>query len=413
MTDPHNSTPPTSTGPLAGLTVLDLSRVLAGPWCAQILGDLGAEVIKVEQPGMGDDTRKWGPPFLPDGSGDASYYACANRNKRSIAVNIATPEGADVIRGIAAKADIVIENFRPGGLAKYGLDYSDLRAIKPDLIWCSITGFGHSGPEKDRGGYDFLIQGMSGLMSVTGAPDGPPTKAGVPIADLLTGLWAAISVLGALHHRTQTGEGQQIDLAMLDGTIAMLGNHWASALNAGAEPERMGNQHTTIVPYQDFACADGNVLVASANDQQFRRLCGILGLDELADDPRFAEIKGRAVNRAALMEYLEPAIAKWQSDDFVEAMHAAKVPGGKVNSIPQALALPQVAARELVKSLSRSNGGTVKVVGFPGQLSETPADYRRAPPLAGENTREVLREVLGMDDAKIAGLEQTGAIETR
>lgn len=403
---------PAPTGPLSGLTVLDLSRVLAGPWCGQILGDLGAEVIKVEQPGMGDDTRKWGPPFLPDGSGDASYYACTNRNKRSIAVDIARPEGADLIRRIAARADIVLENFRTGGLAKYGIDYSDLRAINPALIWCSITGFGHTGPEKDRGGYDFLIQGMSGLMSVTGQPDGPPTKAGVPIADLLTGLWAAISVLGALHHRSRTGEGQHIDLAMLDGTIAMLGNQWASVLNTGADPERMGNQHTTIVPYQDFACADGSVLVASANDQQFRRLCGILGLEELADDPRFAEIKGRAVNRLALMDYLEPAIARWQSDDFVAAMHAAKVPGGKVNSIAQALALPQVAARGIVHSLTRSTGSEVRVVGFPGQFSETPADYRRAPPLAGENTREVLREVLEMDGDSIAALAAAGVIAT-
>lgn len=399
------------TGPLAGLIVLDLSRVLAGPWCTQILGDLGAEIIKVEQPGMGDDTRKWGPPFLPDGSGDAAYYACTNRNKRSIAVDLAKAEGAALIRQLAAKADIVVENFRVGGLAKYGLDYPDLKQVKPDLIWCSVTGFGHTGPEKDRGGYDFLIQGMSGLMSVTGSADGPPTKAGVPIADLTTGLWAAISVLAALNHRNATGEGQQIDLAMLDGMIAMLGNQWSAALNGGVEPTRLGNQHATIVPYQDFACADGPVLVATANDRQFRSLCGVLGLDEVGTDPRFAEIKGRAVNREALLAILAPAIAQWKADEFVEAMHKAKVPGGKVNTIPQALAMPQVAARGIVQSLARSNGSEVKSVGFPGMLSATPADYRRAPPLAGADTAEVLREVLGMDEAEIAALAAAGAAE--
>lgn len=397
------------TGALTGIRVLDLSRVLAGPWSTQVLGDLGADVIKVEQLGAGDDTRAWGPPFLPD-SQDSAYFSCANRNKRSIAIDIASPEGADLIRRIARESDVVVENFRVGGLARYGLDYDDLRAIKPDLVWCSITGFGQTGPEKDRGGYDFLIQGMSGLMSVTGDADGPPTKVGVPISDLTTGLYAAISILAALRHRDRTGEGQRIDLALLDAQIALMSNQAANWLNGGPEPRRLGNQHPNIVPYQVFACADGDILIATANDRQYAKLCRVLDLETLIDDLRFAAMKGRGANRAELLAELDPAIARWTADALVEALNDAGVPSGRVNTVPQALAHPQIAARELVGSLERHDGSEVRFVGFPAKLSGSPATYRAAPPRVGEDGADVLGDVLGLDEAEIARLRTSGVI---
>jgi len=406
MTDPVSA----PTGPLAGIRVLDLSRVLAGPWCAQMLGDLGAEVTKVEQPGQGDDTRRWGPPFLPDGSRDSAYYLCANRNKRSIGIDLAQEEGAALIRKLAAQADVVIENFRVGGLAKYGLDYAALSAIKPDLIYCSITGFGQTGPNKDRGGYDFLIQGMSGLMSVTGAADGPPTKVGIPTSDLSTGLYATISILAALNHRSRTGEGQHIDLALLDAQVALLANQASSWLNGGPEPHRMGNQHPSMVPYQDFACADGEILVALGNDRQFRDFCAVLGLDELGYDPRFADSASRAANRAALLGALSPVIASWPSDDLIAAMDRAKLPGGKVNTIPQALAHPQVAARGMVREIAREDGTPVRFLGFPAQFSKTPADYRHAPPRSAQDTHAVLQRDLGLDQTELERLLAHGII---
>ncbi|ANY20837.1 Succinyl-CoA:(R)-benzylsuccinate CoA-transferase subunit BbsF [Tsuneonella dongtanensis] len=396
-------------GALDGIRVLDLSRVLAGPWSTQVLGDLGAEVIKVEQPGAGDDTRAWGPPFLPD-SQDSAYFSCANRNKRSIAIDIASQEGADLIRRLAAVSDVLVENFRVGGLAKYGLDYDDLRAIKPDLVWCSITGFGQTGPEKDRGGYDFLIQGMSGLMSVTGAADGPPTKVGVPISDLTTGLYAAISILAALRHRDRTGEGQRIDLALLDAQVALMSNQAANWLNGGSEPRRLGNQHPNIVPYQVFACADGDILIATANDRQFGKLCRVLGLDALAGDERFAAMKDRGANRDALLAELEPVIGGWQSEALVTALNDAGVPSGRVNTVPEALAHPQVAARGLVGSLERADGSEVGFVGFPALLSRTPATYRAAPPRAGENGDDVLHDVLGITESEVASLREAGVV---
>jgi crotonobetainyl-CoA:carnitine CoA-transferase CaiB-like acyl-CoA transferase len=405
------------TGPLAGITVLDLSRVLAGPWCAQILGDLGADVIKVEQPGQGDDTRRWGPPFLDDGSRDSAYYLCANRNKRSIAIDIARPEGADLVRSLAVQADIVLENFRVGALAKYGLDYAALSAIKPDLVYCSITGFGQTGPEKDKGGYDFLIQGMSGLMSVTGLPDGVPgggpVKAGIPISDLTTGLYAAISVLAALNHRNRTGEGQHIDMALLDAQVALLANQASGWMNGGIEPRRMGNQHPTIVPYQDFACADGDILIALGNDRQFAKLCEVLGLPELADDPRFAASAARSDNREALFAAIKPVIASRKADALIAALEAAKLPCGKVNSIPEILTHPQIAARGMVHELARDDGTPVKVLGFPGQLSRTPATYRHAPPRSAQDTAAVLGEKLGLSDDEIAALMSGGVVADR
>ncbi|MFA9201628.1 MAG: CaiB/BaiF CoA transferase family protein [Cypionkella sp.] len=397
------------TGALDGIRVLDLSRVLAGPWSTQVRGDLGAEVIKGEQPGAGDDTRAWGPPFLP-GSEDSAYFSCANRNKRSVAVDIARTEGQDVIRRLAAVSDVVVENFRVGGLARYGLDYDDLRQVKPDLVWCSITGFGQTGPEKDRGGYDFLIQGMSGLMSVTGAADGPPTKVGVPISDLTTGLYAAIAILAALRHRDRTGEGQRIDLALLDAQVAMMSNQAANWLNGGGEPRRLGNQHPNIVPYQVFACADGDILIATANDRQFGKLCRVLGFDALASDARFAAMRARGANRAALLAELEPAIARWAAEPLVAALNDAGVPSGRVNTVPEALTHPQIAARGLVGTLERRDGSEVRFVGFPAKLSATPASYRAAPPRAGEDTEAVLAEVLGVSSAEAARLREIGAV---
>ncbi|HEY4547412.1 MAG TPA: CaiB/BaiF CoA-transferase family protein [Pedomonas sp.] len=401
-------------GPLAGLKILDLSRVLAGPWSTQMLGDLGAEVFKIEQPGQGDDTRRWGPPFLQDGSRDSAYYLCANRNKHSIAINIADPDGAALIRKLAEECDIVVENFRVGGLVKYGLDYKSLSAVNPRLIYCSITGFGQTGPYKDRGGYDFLIQGMSGLMSVTGRPDdepgGGPMKVGIPISDLLTGLYATISILAALNHRNQTGQGQHIDCSLLDTQVALLVNQASNYLNGGMIPRRLGNEHPNTVPYQDFSCSDGDILVALGNDRQFRAFCELIGKPELPDDPRFVNNGTRNAHRKALQDEMRPAIKRWKSADLIAAMEAAKLPGGKVNEIPEILADPHVSARGLIHSMTRSDGTEVKVLGFPAKLSETPADYRRAPPRSGEDTVRVLRNVLGIDDTEIARLLDGGVI---
>jgi crotonobetainyl-CoA:carnitine CoA-transferase CaiB-like acyl-CoA transferase len=401
------------TGPLAGIKVLDLSRVLAGPWSGQMLGDLGAEVIKVEQPGQGDDTRRWGPPFLPDGSRDSAYYLCANRNKRSVAIDIAMLEGQDLVRRLAAQADIVLENFRVGGLSKYGLDYAALKGVKPDLIYCSITGFGQTGPDKDKGGYDFLIQGMSGLMSVTGETDGHPLKVGIPVSDLTTGLYATISILAALQHRNRTGEGQQIDLALLDAQMAMLANQASNWLNGGVEPKRMGNQHPTIVPYQDFACADGDILIALGNDRQFKTLTAVLGLSQLGDDPRYAASADRSDNREALFAAIKPVIAAWKSSDLIAALEAAKLPGGRINSIPEALAQPQIEARGMVHEIARDDGTAVRFLGFPAKLSASPATYRLAPPRAGQDTRAVLDEELGLSEAEIEAFLAKGIIAER
>ncbi|MGH6786938.1 MAG: CaiB/BaiF CoA transferase family protein [Novosphingobium sp.] len=402
------------TGPLAGIRVLDLSRVLAGPWCSQILGDLGAEVIKIESLGQGDDTRPWGPPFLPDGSGDSAYYLAANRNKRSVQVNLADPAGAELIRKLAARADIVLENFKVGGLAKYGLDYASLKALKPDLIYCSITGFGQTGPYKDRGGYDFLIQGMSGVMSVTGHPDGVPgagpMKAGISVSDLGTGLYAAISILAALHHRTQTGEGQHIDLALLDSQLALLASHASSWLNGESLPKRWGNAHPSLTPYQDFACIDGAVLVALGNDRQFAAFARLLGLPEMADDPRFTTNPARNQHRPEMIAALADAIAQRRADELVAAMEAAGLPGGKVNDVPTILADPHVAARGQIGEIARDDGTPVRFLGYPAKFSATPPNYRRAPPRAGGDTADVLGEELGLGSEEIALLKSVGAI---
>ncbi|MFH6787171.1 MULTISPECIES: CaiB/BaiF CoA transferase family protein [Methylobacterium] len=402
-------------GPLHGLTVLDLSRVLAGPWASQVLGDLGAEIWKIERPETGDDTRLWGPPFMqgPDGPSDAAYYLCANRNKRSVAIDFGTPEGAALVRRLAERADILVENFKTGALARYGLDYASLSAANPGLIYCSVTGFGQTGPYASRGGYDFLIQGMSGLMSVTGRPDDEPgagpIKVGLPVSDLFTGLYAATSILAALHHRTATSEGQHIDCALLDSQVAVLVNQGMNHIVGGQIPGRLGNSHPNVVPYREFQTADGHVLVACGNDGQFRSLCGLLNLPELAADPRFSDNVGRLRDRKELEATLGAAIRQWTSADFFAAMEAGGVPGGPINRIDQILADPQVAARGLLKRMERSDGTPVTVIGYPGRLSRTPATYRIAPQTLGEATAEVLAS-LGVDEAERASLREKGVI---
>ena len=403
-------------GPLAGLVVLDLSRVLAGPWASQALGDLGAEVLKIEQPTNGDSTRGWGPPFLEgrDGPSDAAYFLCTNRNKRALAIDFSQKEGADLVRRLAAKSDILIENFRTGGLAKYGLDEPSLRPANPALIYCSVTGFGQTGPYATRGGYDFLIQGMSGLMSVTGRPDdepgGGPIKAGLPVSDLFTGLYAAISILAALNHRTRTGKGQHIDCALLDSQVAVLVNQAMNFLVGGTVPQRLGNAHPNVVPYRDFATADDYILVACGTDGQFRALCRLLGRDDLAADPRFTTNAGRNRGRRALEVELARAIAPWRAAELLAAMDAAGVPGGPINTIEQALADPQIAARELLRTMRRGDGTEVTVVGYPSRFSRTPPTYRHAPPLFAQDTREVLAEILGMDAETFARLAAAGVV---
>jgi len=387
--------------------------VLAGPWASQIFGDLGADIFKVEQPGVGDDTRRWGPPFLDDGSGDSAYYLCANRNKYAITVDISTREGADLIRKFVQQCDIVLENFKVGALAKYGLDYPTLSAINPAIIYCSITGFGQYGPHKDRGGYDFLIQGLSGLMSVTGRPDGEPgegpLKVGLPICDLSTGLYAAVSVLAALHHRNRTGQGQHIDCALLDTQLSLLANQASNFLNGGCTPHRQGNEHPNVAPYQDFAAADADILVALGNDRHFRSFCALIERPELADDARFASNADRMGNLRLLQAELSRSIRTIASADLLAKMDAAGLPGGRVQTIPEALSDPQVEHRGLVHELCRQDGTSVRVIGFPAQFSQTQPTYRRAPPKCGQDTDQVLR-TFGLSDAEIAALRASHAI---
>lgn len=403
--------------PLAGLKVLDLSRVLAAPWATQILGDLGAEVLKVEQPGRGDDTRGWGPPFLEDGSArpDAAYYLCANRNKRSLAIDFARPEGATLVRRLAAEADVLVENFRTGGLAKYGLDAASLRAGNPRLIYCSITGFGQTGPYAARGGYDFLVQGLSGLMSITGRPDGVPgggpMKVGIPVSDLFTGLYATVSILAALNERARSGLGQHLDCALLDSQLSVLVNQAMNYLVGGVTPQRLGNDHPNVVPYRDFAAADDYIIVACGNDGQFRALCRLLGLEALAADERFATNAGRARHRRELEVTLSHAIAPWKAADLLAAMDAAGVPGGPINTIDQVLADPQVAARGLLREMRRQDGTPVTVIGYPVQFGRTPPRYDLAPPRLGQDTAAVLAERLGLDAAELERLRAAGILQ--
>jgi crotonobetainyl-CoA:carnitine CoA-transferase CaiB-like acyl-CoA transferase len=401
---------------LQGVKVLDLSRVLAGPWCTQILGDFGADVIKIES-FQGDDTRNWGPPWLrgpeEQGRGESAYYLSCNRNKRSVAVNLANPEGAALIRRLAAKADIVVENFKVGGLARYGLDYASLSAINPRLVYTSITGFGQDGPYADRAGYDFVAQAMGGLMSVTGDADGPPMKVGVAMADLSTGMYAAVSTLLALRHAERTGQGQRVDVSLLDTQISMLANQALSFLVGGQSPGRLGNAHPTVVPYRTFQAADHPIVVAVGNDAQFRVLCEVIDAPELARDERYATNGARVVNRGTLEPALQEIISKMHAHELLEALHARGVPAGPVNTIGEAFEDPFVEARGTVQRFIRDDGIEVPSVAYPGKFSETPADYRRRPPFLGEHTREVLQEWLGLEASNLDDLKAGGVIAQR
>jgi crotonobetainyl-CoA:carnitine CoA-transferase CaiB-like acyl-CoA transferase len=389
---------------LAGIRVLDLSRVLAGPWATQILGDFGADVIKVEKPGAGDDTRTWGPPFLDDGKGsrgDAAYYLAANRNKRSVTIDFSKPEGANLVRRLVPHCQILVENFRPGSLKKHGLDPKTIAAINPALVYCSITGFGQTGPYAKRPGYDYIIQGMGGLMSLTGEPEGEPMKSAVAVADLFTGMYAVTSILAALRHAERTGEGQHLDVSLLDCQIAMLANLGANYLVSGAAPQRFGNQHASIAPYQVLATADGHIILAIGNDGQFRDFCQSAGAD-LARDPRFATNEARVIHRAALAEALGPIMRKRTTSEWVAALEAADVPCGPINTLPAVFADEHVVARGAVETTTRADGQAVKLTANPVRMSVTPPVTRSAPPALGENTDFVLTSLLGATEAELA-----------
>ena len=404
-------------GALSHIRVLDLSRVLAGPWASQILGDLGAEVLKIERPGAGDDTRGWGPPYAEaaDGSArEAAYFLTTNRNKSSVAIDMGTAEGAALIRRLAAESDVVIENFKVGGLKKYGLDQETLRALNPRLIYCSITGFGQTGPYAPRAGYDFMIQSMGGLMSVTGEPDevpgGGPVKVGVALVDVMTGLYATIGVLAALAHRERTGAGQYIDLALLDVSVATLANQAMNYLVSGKAPGRMGNAHPNIVPYQAFATQDGHLVLAIGNDEQFRRFAAEAGHPDWGTDPRFATNAQRVANRAALVPLVAGAVATRTTDDWIAALESKAVPCGPINTLDRVFADPQVQARGLARQIAHPALGSVPTVANPLNLSATPVDYARAAPRLGADTDETLGRLLGLDAAALADLRKRGVI---
>ncbi len=406
------------TGALSHLRVLDLSRVLAGPWSGQILADLGAEVIKVEQPTRGDDTRGWGPPYLKDQQGndttEAAYFLAANRGKKSVTIDIASDEGQALVRELVNKSDILLENFKVGGLAKYGLDYERLKPINPGLIYCSITGFGQTGPYAARPGYDFIIQGMGGLMSVTGErddrPGGGPQKVGVALADILTGMYATVGVLAALAHRDRTGCGQHIDLALLDVQLACLANQAMNYLTSGTPPRRMGNAHPNIVPYQTFATADGHVIVAVGNDRQFARFCELLGRPDYSQDPRFTTNAKRVQHRTVLIPLIEQIMAERGSDAWLADLEHAGIPNGPINSLDNVFANPQLQHRGMRVELAHGTAGTVPLVASPLRLSATPVEYQRPPPALGEHTAAVLGELLGKNAESLTELRAKGVI---
>lgn len=401
-------------GALAGIRVLDLSRVLAGPWATQVLGDLGADVIKIERPGRGDDTRAWGPPDMP-GAGYSAYYAGCNRNKRSCAIDFASPEGRDLIVALAQKADVLVENFKTGGAARHGFDYATLRALNPRLIYCSITGFGQTGPYAARAGYDAMIQGMGGLMSITGRSEGEPgsgpQKMGVAMVDLSTGLYAAIAILAALLQRGRTGEGQYIDLALLDVSVALLAYMGMSFLATGRSPKAPGNAHPSIVPYQDFPTRDGHFMLAVGNDRQFAAFCRCAGRPEWSDDARYATNPQRVANRGELVPMLAEVTRTRSTREWIESLEALSVPCGPINSVAEVFADPQVVARELRVDVPSPSGASVPGVASPVRMSAAPVQYRFAPPALGAHTLEVLGELLGLDAACIGELSARGVIQ--
>ncbi len=408
-------------GPLSHLTVLDLSRVLAGPWCTQLLADLGATVIKIERPGSGDDTRAWGPPYLKDTQGhdtsEAAYYLCCNRGKLSVAIDFTTPEGQNIVRDLASQADVLVENYKVGGLAKYRLDFASVAAINPRLVYCSITGFGQDGPYADRAGYDFIIQGMSGFMSVTGErddlPGGGPQKAGVAISDLMTGMYATVAIQAALAHRDRTGQGQWIDTCLLDSAVALMATMSHNYLVTGTPPGRIGNAHQNIVPYHVFACADGHVILAVGNDSQFAKFCDVAGRSEWAADPRFARNADRVRNRETLVPLVAAVVRERSQRAWLDALEPLGIPCGPINRLDQVFADPQVVARGLRTDLPHPLAGTVPQVRAPLGFSATPLVYDLAPPLLGEHTEAVLRDRLGMTEDAISALAAREVIQRR
>ncbi len=403
-------------GALNGIRVLDLSRVLAGPWCGQILADLGAEVIKIERPKVGDDTRSWGPPWMKDDSGqdtqEAAYYQSTNRNKLSVAIDIASPDGQELIKALIQDTDVVIENYKAGSLKKYDLDYESLSAINPKLVYCSITGFGQTGPRAEEPGYDFIIQGMGGLMSVTGErddlPGGGPQKVGVAFSDLATGLYSTIAIQAALLNRHVTGLGQYIDMALLDVQIATMANQGMNYLSSGNIPKRYGNAHANIVPYQVFKASDRDFIIACGNDTQFIQLCRSIGLPDLPNDARFARNADRIKHREEIIGILSKHFLTKTADEWVDAIYAAKVPVGVINNLEQAFQEPQVIAREMLVEMNHPQREKLKVIGSPIKLSRTPVEYKTAPPLLGEHTQAVLGRIVSSE--KLAELKEKGVI---
>lgn len=399
---------------LTGLRVLDLSRILAGPTATQLLADLGAEVIKIERPGAGDDTRGWGPPFVTDAdgaeTGPSAYFLSANRGKHSVAVNIADPRGQAILRDMAAQSDVLVENFRPGDLARYGLDAATLRAANPRLIYCSITGFGQTGPNAQRAGYDFLVQAEGGLMSLTGAADGPPMKAGVGIADLMCGMYAAVGILAAITARQTTGQGQHIDVALMDAQVAMLVNQGVAHLTDGKTPPRRGNDHPTIVPYGTFPASDGTFILAIGNDAQFARFAALAGAPGLSGDPRFATNAARVRNRDVLIPLMGALTAGRAAQDWLAACAAQNIPAGPVNDLAQVFASPQVAARGMRIDMDIASGARVGLIGNPLKMSHTPVTYAKAPPDLGADTGTVLARRLGLTGSELADLAAQGVI---
>ena len=382
--------------PLKGVRVIELARILAGPWAGQLLADLGADVIKVENPDGGDDTRKWGPPFVTGADGDnlsAAYYHSCNRGKRSIAIDFSTPEGAEIVRKLAATADVLIENFKLGGLKKYGLDYESLKKINPRLVYCSITGFGQNGPYAPRAGYDFIVQGMAGMMSITGEPGREPQKAGVAISDIFTGLYSVIAIQAALRHAEATGEGQHIDMALFDTQISVLGNQNLNYLVSGVSPVQMGNAHMNIAPYEVLPVKDGHFILAVGNDGQFQKFCSVVGLDDLPRDPAFATNPARVANRAALRARMIERLATMEREPLLAALEKASVPASPINTIGQMFADPQTIARGMRLDLDDGHGNRLPSVRAPMVMSETPLTYERPSPRLGEHTAEILAEL--------------------
>jgi crotonobetainyl-CoA:carnitine CoA-transferase CaiB-like acyl-CoA transferase len=401
-------------GPLQGIRVLDLSRILAGPWASQMLADLGAEVIKIERPGSGDDTRAWGPPYMPDEKGEATsesaYFHGANRGKQSVCIDMSQARGQALIQDLARQSDVLIENFKVGGLKKYGLDFASLHEINPRLVYCSITGFGQSGPYAERAGYDFMIQAMGGMMSITGEADGLPMKTGVAIADILTGLYAANAIQAALIHQQKTGAGQYIDLALLDVQVATLASQAMNYLATGTSPARLGNAHPNIVPYQAFETNDSYIILAVGNDSQFGRFCELAGKPELADDERFHKNSGRVRNRETLVLQVKEIMLQKSSAQWLEALNARGIPCGPINNIEQVFADPQVQHRGLQLELDHTTAGKVASVANPIKLSETPIEYQQAPPMLGEHTDAVLHQLLNLDPETLSTLHDRGII---